>query len=301
MDNFTKRLKRVCPSAAGFWRIEWQSRKSGLHEGKLFPHFHLLVWGLPVRKVRGFYQFSVAEDGGRVVRFDEGAVLDSGLMSGRVVEFVEVMEAFVQVRDLQMQWELVRANGTRQERGEWQMRCETSHKGQPLVFGGSKKFVERCREQLTVLEMADDRESGGAADRAKQMGFQDWASLAWYHVVGSHNVDHLSAGLRVERVKTWGGVMSYCAKYMAKTDSGFLSEVAFGRSWGIFNRAGVPWARMVEMDLEPVVGNRLRRVMRHYMERRRGRRVRSPFGITLYCDVGLFRKLWAPELEPDPF
>jgi hypothetical protein len=301
MDNFTKRLKRVCPSAAGFWRIEWQSRKSGLHEGKLFPHFHLLVWGLPVRKVRGFYRLvGEGESGGSVVVGD-GEVWDSGLMSGRVAERVEVMEPFVRVRDLQMQWELVRTNGTRQERGDWQMRCETAHKGQPLVFGGSKKFVERCRDQLTVLEMAEECRGAVVSDRVNEMAFQDWASVAWYHVVGSHNVDHLAAGLRVERVKTWGGVMTYCAKYMAKTDSGFLSDVAFGRSWGIFNRALLPWARMVEMDLEPVVGNRLRRVMRHYMERRRGRRVRSPFGITLYGDVDRFRPLWAPQLEPDPF
>src|SRR5208283_4142022 len=48
---FLKRVARACPSACGFWRIEWKARKSGLHEGKLFPHFHLLVWGFPQRDV----------------------------------------------------------------------------------------------------------------------------------------------------------------------------------------------------------------------------------------------------------
>jgi hypothetical protein len=51
MDAFLKRLLRVSPSASGFWRIEWQARKSGLHEGKLFPHFHLLIWGLSERRL----------------------------------------------------------------------------------------------------------------------------------------------------------------------------------------------------------------------------------------------------------
>src|ERR1035438_7476440 len=49
LDALLKRLRRACPSACGFWRIEWKARKSGLHQGKLFPHFHLLTWGLPVR------------------------------------------------------------------------------------------------------------------------------------------------------------------------------------------------------------------------------------------------------------
>ena len=95
--------------------------------------------------------------------------------------------------------------------------------------------------------------------------------------------------------------MSYCAKYMAKTDSGFLSDIQFGRSWGIFNRAAVPWAKLIEVDLEPEVGNRLRRIARRYMERRRGRAVRAPYGLTLYCDTANWKRLWRPDSPPDPF
>jgi len=270
MDNFTKRLLRVCPSACGFWRVEWQSRKSGLYEGKLFPHFHLLVWGLPER------------------------VVSSGFVS-----LDPVFEAFVDCPDNQLQWEFVKTFGTAPERPEWRLRCETTHNGQKLVFAGSNRFVARCRSALDVLSLA--QASPLFEDRARQMAFQDWASLAWYHVVDSHNVDHLSAGLRVERVKSWGGVMSYCAKYMAKTDSGFLSDVQFGRSWGIFNRAAVPWAKLVEIDLDADVGNRLRRIARRYMENRRGRAVRAPYGLTLYCDTANWKRLWRPDPPPDPF
>jgi hypothetical protein len=93
--------------------------------------------------------------------------------------------------------------------------------------------------------------------------------------------------------------MCYCAKYMAKEDCNFLSDVAFGRSWGIFNRGAVPWAKMVELDLETDVGVRLRRVARRYLEHRFGRRVRLPYGVSLYCDVSRVRRLWeGPPADP---
>jgi hypothetical protein len=94
--------------------------------------------------------------------------------------------------------------------------------------------------------------------------------------------------------------MSYCAKYMAKSDCGFLSEVEFGRSWGVFNRKAMPWAKIIELPLDDETGIRLRRVARRYLEHRFSRRVRAPYGITLYCDVEKLRKLWEHS-PPDPF
>jgi hypothetical protein len=133
------------------------------------------------------------------------------------------------------------------------------------------------------------------------MSLFDWVSLAWYHVVGSGNTDHFLAGCRVEKIRTWGGVMTYCAKYMSKADSeNFLSDVAFGRSWGIFNRQFMPWAKMVELDLDEDAGVRIRRIARRYLESRLGRRVQRHFGITVYCDVSQFKRLL--EHPPDcPF
>jgi hypothetical protein len=131
------------------------------------------------------------------------------------------------------------------------------------------------------------------AEMARKMSFFDWASLAWYHVVGSHNLDHLRAGVRIEKVRSWGGVMSYCAKYMAKSDCQFLAEVEFGRSWGIFNRSCMPWAKMVELNLGEDVGVRLRRIARRYLEHRLKRKIRAPYGITLYCNVERFKRCWA--------
>jgi hypothetical protein len=214
--------------------------------------------------------------------------------------FAERFEAFVDCKDLQAQWDFVNEYGTRSDREGAELRSESNLNGRKLVFAGSARFVGRCKDlhdRLLIAELPGNVEVGVPA---REMGFQDWASLAWYHVVDSHNVDHLSAGVRVERVRSWGGVMSYCAKYMSKADSGFLSDVQFGRSWGIFNRVFVPWAKMIEIDLDDDVGNRLRRIARHYMEKCRSRRIQSPYGFTLYCDVKNWRRLWERP-PPDPF
>lgn len=274
-DNFFKRLRRVSPRACGFWRIEWKARLSGLHEGKLFPHFHFLVWGLEERSLGDYY------------KEDE---------SGRVVSVVEMFEAFVDLPDSQLTLQLVNilslpacpplpALGVCNTHivtgaGDW-------------WFSGKRKFVERCHDLVDSLATERLDSSHPVAQRARKMSFADWASLAWYHVVGSQNTDHLKAGVRVERVRSWGGAMSYCAKYMSKVDCEFLSDVAFGRSWGVFNRAAMPWAKIIEMPLDAETGNRLRRVARRYLDRVCGSKRPRPYGFTLYCDVVQWSKLWS--------
>jgi len=96
-------------------------------------------------------------------------------------------------------------------------------------------------------------------------------------------------------------VLSYCAKYMSKADSeNFMEDIAVGRSWGIFGRSNMPWAKLVEIDLADDVGNRVRRIARRYLEHRLGKRVQRHYGLTLYCDTAKFATLFAP--PPDtPF
>jgi hypothetical protein len=280
MDVFLKRLRRVSPSASAFWRIEWKARKSGVHEGKLFPHFHLLVWGLAERQIYDRY------------------ITDR--KTGEWVGTEEQFEAFVNLVDSQLTMELVNTLAACPKDAVAKAVTNITTSVGVFGFSGSRKYVERCVERVYLLEVEKTVPGHPLAEKARNMCFSDWASLAWYHVVGSHNVDHLKAGVRVERVRTWGGVMSYCAKYMAKEDCNFLSDVAFGRSWGIFNRKFMPWAKIVELDLDAETGVRLRRVARRYLEHRFGRSVPAPYGVTLYCDVQNFRRLWE-HAPPDPF
>jgi hypothetical protein len=249
LDVLLKRLHRACDSACGFWRIEWKARKSGKHEGKLFPHFHLLIWGLPQRDV------------------------------GVKGEGVAVGESFVPVRDCQQSFTAI---------------CEDVLRSHEFKsFRSGEKFITRKLMHSYRVEGSDHTAEKSGVDKTF-MSFFDWVSLAWYRVVGTGNVDHFLAGCRVERIRSWGGVLSYCAKYMSKADSEtFMSDIATGRSWGIFNRALMPWAKMVEMPLDDEVGIRLRRVARRYLERRLGRRVQRHYGVTVYCDVAQFKRLLA--------
>jgi hypothetical protein len=43
---FRHRFERAYPGAGGFWRMEFQDRKSGVFLGEYVPHFHVVVFGL---------------------------------------------------------------------------------------------------------------------------------------------------------------------------------------------------------------------------------------------------------------
>jgi hypothetical protein len=234
----------------------------------LFPHFHLLIWGLKQR--------------------------ESPTVSGRF------SEAYVDVGNLQLELELLdlwAEVSCGRRRSEAEAVSEDAYGGRSYV--GSRAFVGRA---VTLECLCRGAELGirWANEVVCKMSFQDWSSLAWYHVVGSHNLDHLQAGVRVECVRSWGGVASYASKYLAKEDAQFMEDIEWGRSWGIFNRKCIPWAKIIELELDVDVGVRLRRVARRYLERRRGRRFRAPYGLTLYCDTAHWAKLWARP-PPDPF
>jgi len=254
LDVLLKRLHRACPSACGFWRIEWKARKSGLYEGKLFPHFHMLVWGLPQRSLGEWADFETGEP-------------------------IERFESFVPVCDAQQNFASV---------------CEAVVKQHVFKSRRSaEKFTSRQVMARYRIEHAGYIKERCGVEKTF-MSFFDWVSLAWYHVVGTGNVDHFLAGCRVERIRTWGGVLSYCAKYMSKADSeNYMADVAAGRSWGIFNRAFMPWAKFVTLDLSHDMGNRIRRIARRYLEHRLGKRVQRHYGLTLYCDTEKFKPLFA--------
>jgi len=46
LKKFYQRLEYAFPEVAVIWKLEYKARKSGKHIGVMFPHFHMLVWGL---------------------------------------------------------------------------------------------------------------------------------------------------------------------------------------------------------------------------------------------------------------
>lgn len=127
IDVFGKRLAREHPQAGFLWRIEFKERRSGESQGRVAPHFHLLVYGAGYRDLLG------------------------------------------------------------------------------------------------------------------------WVPGAWWAVVGSGDRDHLRAGTRVEHIYSWGGIMRYVGKYIAKEDE--YPDDWQGRAWGIIGRANLPWAVEVVIGL----------------------------------------------------
>lgn len=63
---------------------------------------------------------------------------------------------------------------------------------------------------------------------------REWIPVNWYEVVNSGDEKHLSAGTRVERVRSVHGVLNYTSKYICKSLE-FVVE-GWGRYWGIINR-----------------------------------------------------------------
>jgi len=75
-----------------------------------------------------------------------------------------------------------------------------------------------------------------------------WLSKAWYQVVGSEDEKHLRAGVRVEYLRSWRGVMYYASKYIAKIDEASVPEGA-GRFWGVVGRDYLPLSGVVVIAL----------------------------------------------------
>lgn len=82
---------------------------------------------------------------------------------------------------------------------------------------------------------------------ASYRGLLAWVSDTWWGVVGSGNSDHLRAGTKVERIYSWGGIMRYVGKYIAKEDD--YPEGWKGREWGVVGRVNLPWAVKVVISL----------------------------------------------------
>lgn len=59
-----------------------------------------------------------------------------------------------------------------------------------------------------------------------------WLARTWFEIVGSHDLDHLSAGTSIERVHNYQHAQSYISKYMTKLKDDATEDC--GRFWGTF-------------------------------------------------------------------
>lgn len=110
--------------------------------------------------------------------------------------------------------------------------------------------------------------------------FRAFGDSAWYSVVGSGDADHLLAGVSSERVRKWGGTMSYVSKYVAKLQD--FPEGWAGRVWGVVGRENLPLGVSVTVSLLEKDGIKLIRLGRKLI----GLKGRFfPFGLTFIANV----------------
>jgi len=125
------------------------------------------------------------------------------------------------------------------------------------VFG--KRLARRSTQAGFVWRIEfKERKSGASVGKLAPhfhllvygAGYRDllaWVPSAWWGVVGAGDEDHLRVGTRVERIYSWGGIMRYVGKYIAKEDD-YPADWQ-GRAWGIVGRSNLPWAVEVIIDL----------------------------------------------------
>lgn len=49
-----KRIQYYCPNVRCLWRMELKRRKSGESQGEIVPHYHLLLYGIELNRIRKF-------------------------------------------------------------------------------------------------------------------------------------------------------------------------------------------------------------------------------------------------------
>jgi len=96
-----------------------------------------------------------------------------------------------------------------------------------------------------------------------------WLSEGWYEVVGSGDLRHLGAGTQAQRIRSRRGIMYYASKYMGKVAESY--EGWTGRCWGIVGRELLPVV-LVLIELTWKQWYRIRRVLRGWLEAKRGRK-----------------------------
>jgi hypothetical protein len=98
--------------------------------------------------------------------------------------------------------------------------------------------------------------------------YRKWSDDAWCESVATAGGNAAPAGQRVELMRLWQGVQSYCSKYCAKliNDEDGIPEKT-GKIWGITFRKNIPIERDTEY-FKKETGIRVKRALRRLQQRR---------------------------------
>jgi hypothetical protein len=270
LKAWVKRVIRQFPDCAGFWKLELKVRQSGVNQGAVAPHFHLLLWGLPE---------SWEQPDGNVwtLRFiyQRHQIAAPSLVFWKKEKWC----------DGHLDYSTESSNG---------VECQ----GRVLEF--SSERVDKNGKNIRSIEFWKQDDTGlfekllgDVIDEGRVRGkveLTHWVSLTWAAVVKSGDPRHVRAGTRVEQIRSSEGVMFYASKYVGKLDAETVGNA--GRFWGLHNLKAIPWAEVVKMPVDQKQAFRVVRVGRRYIwagqrQRKHPRKARwrSNCGMTIFCDA----------------
>jgi len=281
LKAWLKRLKREHPKAAGFWKLELKPRQSGENAGRVAPHFHLLLWGLPLSWN--------GDDHAREIQVGWMLFNGCGELNEMTQKSVEVFRDGVLVRKTDIAcvsafW----TNGVESLEGKPEVIFESI--SVPDKQGHVWRKVERWVRDERIKFGGEVKRVKGLMGEPIMVDLRAWLSWNWYEVVGSNDPRHLRAGTNVEAIRSREGVMYYASKYVCKLDT--ESADGCGRFWGIHNRTEIPWAEIERVPVDGKQALRLMRIARRYIwtqQRQREHpkkiRWRGGCGMSFFCDA----------------
>ncbi len=164
LDTLLKRTRRSFPKAAGFWKLEMKERQSGKNAGQLAPHFHILLWGVPLawedasnRQLHWRFALQTLDitNGKRLLKRE---VFDNGVWRNRE-SWGQAASGQVEVRSRKKRFKR-HGDVIERETVEWWEYDEVAHLDQALV---------------------NLRKHGVGCGRVE---LREWLSLAWYEMSG---------------------------------------------------------------------------------------------------------------------
>lgn len=108
-----------------------------------------------------------------------------------------------------------------------------------------------------------------------------WIQINWWETCGKLSLDHLTAGTRVENLRSVSGVFFYISKYVSKKETFPEDTKKLGRIWGVWNEKNLPWVKAICIQLDEKEAVLLLRYMRKFA-RLKGHDYKS---LTIFCNA----------------
>ena len=160
----------------------------------------------------------------------------------------------------------------------WRRRMQRKFGRCPMIW--RLEFQRRGAPHFHLLAFLD----------ASPSSLYEFVSRSWYESCGEIAPEHLSAGTRVESLRSWRGLMSYAAKYMGKPEQFDPGSTGIGRVWGVWFKDVLPISfEVVSVSVRDAI--KVRRVFRRFSGVRHWGSKRDISGLRAFISYGSTKRL----------